>query len=378
MKIPLHKPYWGASAEAAVIHAMRTGAGTADGDESMGMRTRLEKITGATYAIPVTNCTHAMEAAVACLGAHIGDEVIVPSFTLASTATAVLARGATPVFADIDPQTYSLDPISVERLITKKTVGIITVHYAGFAGPHFDALRLLAKKHHLWIVEDAAHCIGAEYKHRALGTFGEAGALSFHGTKNVAAGEGGAILTNRSRLASKMEIYRSIGTDRMAFLKGKVSAYRWVGEGSSFMLSDLLAALINVQLDQIDMIHADRTRIAHAYTRAFEGFLGKIQLPSVPFGMTQSNWHIYALTFQTGAQRDMFLSRMHEKNIGVSSHYMPLHVSPMGKKFVRAAYTLPVTEHVARTIVRMPIYAGMTQNELEYTITTAQKVLTSL
>lgn len=378
MKIPLHKPYWGASAEAAVIHAMRTGAGTADGDESMGMRTRLEKITGATYAIPVTNCTHAMEAAVACLGAHIGDEVIVPSFTLASTATAVLARGATPVFADIDPQTYSLDPISVERLITKKTVGIITVHYAGFAGLHFDALRVLAKKHHLWIVEDAAHCIGAEYKHRALGTFGEAGALSFHGTKNVAAGEGGAILTNLSRLASKMEIYRSIGTDRMAFLKGKVSAYRWVGEGSSFMLSDLLAALINVQLDQIDTINADRTRIAHAYTRAFEGFLGKIQLPSVPFGMTQSNWHIYAFTFQTGAQRDTFLSRMHEKNIGVSSHYMPLHVSPMGKKFVRVAYTLPVTENVARTIVRMPIYAGMTQNELEYTITTAQKVLTSL
>lgn len=378
MKIPLHKPYWGASAEAAVIHAMRTGAGTADGDESMGMRTRLEKITGATYAIPVTNCTHAMEAAVACLGAHIGDEVIVPSFTLASTATAVLARGATPVFADIDPQTYSLDPISVERLITKKTVGIITVHYAGFAGLHFDALRVLAKKHHLWIVEDAAHCIGAEYKHRALGTFGEAGALSFHGTKNVAAGEGGAILTNLSRLASKMEIYRSIGTDRMAFLKGKVSAYRWVGEGSSFMLSDLLAALINVQLDQIDTINADRTRIAHAYTRAFEGFLEKIQLPSVPFGMTQSNWHIYAFTFQTGAQRDTFLSRMHEKNIGVSSHYMPLHVSPMGKKFVRVAYTLPVTENVARTIVRMPIYAGMTQNELEYTITTAQKVLTSL
>lgn len=378
MKIPLHKPLWGKIAEDAVIHAMRTSAGTADGQESMLMREKLKALTRAKYAIPVTNCTHAMEAAVACLGARTGDEVIVPSFTLASTATAVMIRGAIPVFADIDPITYSLDPASVERLITKRTVGIITVHYAGFAGPHFDALRALAKKYNVWIVEDAAHCIGSEYKNRALGTFGHAGALSFHGTKNVAAGEGGAILTNVSLLAAKMEIFRSIGTDRMAFLKGKVSAYRWVGEGSSFMLSDLLAALINVQLDQIDTINAERTRIAEAYTSAFGAFQGKIQLPSVSCGMTRPNWHIYSLKFKTGVQRDAFVTIMHKKDIGVSSHYMPLHVSPMGKKVASKAIKLPVTEDVARTLVRMPIYAGMTNRELEYTITTTQKALTSL
>lgn len=375
MKIPLHKPLWGKVAEDAVVRAMRTGAGVADGHESMMMREKLEKITGAKHAIPVTSCTHAMEAAVACLGARSGDEVIVPSFTLSSTATAAMARGATPVFADIDPIHFSLDPASVERCITKKTVGIITVHYAGFAGLHFDALRLLAKKHKLWLIEDAAHCIGAEYKKRALGTFGDVGALSFHGTKNVAAGEGGAILTNSSSLGAKMEIYRAIGTDRMAFLKGKVSIYRWIGEGSSFMLSDLLAALVNVQLDQISRINSDRTMITSAYTNAFASFEGKIQLPVVPKGMTTPNWHIYALKFATSKLRDSFIRFMHTKHIGVSSHYMPLHASPMGVKLGGRNHALPITEDVASTIVRMPLYAGMTRAELDYIVTTTTKVL---
>lgn len=375
MKIPLHKPLWGRLAEQAVVRAMRTGAGTADGPESSLLRTALRNVTRASYAIPVTSCTHAMEAAVASLGAHAGDEVIVPSFTLASTATAVMIRGATPVFADIDPVNFSLDPSSVERMITKKTVGIMTVHYAGFAGRSFDVLRSLAKKHKLWLIEDAAHCIGAEYKGKALGTYGDVGALSFHGTKNVAAGEGGAILTDSPRLSEKMEIFRSIGTDRMAFLEGKVSAYRWVGEGSSFMLSDLLAALITVQLNQIERINRDRRHIAETYSQAFLQFQGKVLVPTIPKGMTTSNWHIYALKFETKKQRDIFLGNMHAKDIGAASHYMPLHVSPMGKKLHGGKQPLPVTEHVADTIVRMPIYAGMTEKELNYIVTIAQKAL---
>lgn len=378
MKIPLHKPLWGRTAEQAVIRAMRTGAGTADGPESALMREALKKCTGAAYAIPVTSCTHAMEAAVACLGARTDDEVIVPSFTLASTATAVMIRGAVPVFADIDPVHFSLDPSSVERLITKNTVGIMTVHYAGLAGKNFDDLRALAKHHKLWLVEDAAHCIGAEYKGKALGTFGDAGALSFHGTKNVAAGEGGAILTNSTRLSEKMEIFRSIGTDRMAFLAGKVSAYRWVGEGSSFMLSDLLAALVTVQLAQIERINKDRAHIAETYSHAFLPFQEKVQLPMVPSGMTKPNWHIYALKCTTAKQRDAFLAYMHAHDIGAASHYMPLHVSPMGKKLHGGNAHLPVTEDVADTIVRMPIYAGMTEKELDYIVATARKALKAL
>lgn len=371
MKISLNKPLWGPKAEKAVIHAMRTGIGTADGPESTGMRTRLRDSTKSKYPIPVTSCTHAMEAAVFSLGAKAGDEVIVPSFTLASTATAVMSRGARPVFADIDPVTFSLDPEDVEKVITKKTVGIMTVHYAGMAGPGFDSLRRLARKHKLWLVEDAAHCIGATYKQKHLGTFGAAGALSFHGTKNVAGGEAGAILTDSATLMEKLEVFRSIGTDRMRFLAGKVSAYRWVGEGSSYMLSDILAALVNVQLDQIDRITDDRTKIAAQYTKAFSSYGDKVQLPVVPKGMTVPNWHIYALKFLTPKLREAFMHAMHKKNIGVSAHYVPLHTAPMGKKIAGRVRRLPVTEDVASTIVRMPIFAGMTNRELEYVIAMA-------
>lgn len=378
MKIPLHKPFWGVKAEAAVIRALRTGVGTADGPESALMRKKLTQITKAKFAIPVTSCTHAMEAAVACLGAKKGDEVIVPSFTLASTATAAMVRGATPVFADIDPIHFSLDPRDVMRRITKRTVGIITVHYAGFAGGYFDELMNLSKKAGIWVVEDAAHCIGAQYKHKALGTFGVAGALSFHGTKNVAAGEGGSILTNSRPLADAMEIFRSIGTDRMAFLAGKVSAYSWVGEGSSFMLSDILAALVNIQLDQIDRINKDRNQIASEYTKGLQSFAGKIQLPVVPEGMTQPNWHIYALKFPKVSMREAFVKAMRAKHIEVSTHYMPLHASPMGRRLAGKRVRLPVTEDVAATLVRMPIYAGMSTTEREYVITTARKALQAL
>lgn len=378
MHIPLHKPLWGKYAEQAVISAMRTGSGVADGPHSQKMREKLKKIIGSKFALPVTSCTHAMEAAVACLGAKTGDEVIVPSFTLSSTATAVMIRGAKPIFADIDPVTYCLDPQDVEKVVTKKTVGIITVHYAGMAGPNFDRLLALAKKHKLWVVEDAAHCIGSFYKRKGLGTFGDAGAFSFHGTKNVAIGEGGALVTNREKLADRFEIFRAIGTDRQAFLQGKVSIYQWVGEGSSYMLSDLLAALANAQLDQIDSINRARNRITRAYTRAFKPFSDKIQIPIVPKGMSEPNWHIYALTFRSVDIRKKFVAAMREKGIEVSSHYVPLHSSPMGKRLGAANRKLFVTHNVADTLVRMPIYAGMTKRELDYTITAAQKVLRAL
>ena len=378
MKIPLHRPYWGKQAEQAVIRAMRNGSGTADGPETATLREQLKKVTGAKYAIPVTSCTHAMEAAVAVLGAKTGDEVIVPSFTLSATATAAMIRGATPVFADIDPVTFSLDPEDVEKRITKRTVGILTVDYAGMAGKNLERLLGIAKTHKLWFMEDAAHCIGSAYKGKALGTFGIAGAFSFHGTKNVACGEGGAIITNSESLWERLEIFRSIGTDRVAFLLGKVSAYRWVGEGSSYMLSDLLASLLNVQLSQIPRINRDRAGIARQYNNALADYTEKVQLPTVPEGMTSPNWHIYALKLKTPVLRTKFIHAMREKHIEVSSHFMPLHSSPMGKRIARKTYALPVTEDVAETIVRMPIYAAMSKTELEYVIASARKILTSI
>ncbi len=378
MKIPLHKPYWGKSAEAAVVAAMRSGPGTADGPETFEMRKLLSGITGAKFAIPVTSCTHAMEAVVAVLGAKTGDEVIVPSFTLAATATAVMIRGATPVFADIDPVTFSLDPDDVEKKISRRTVGIITVEYGGMAGSSLDRLVGLARSRKLWLLEDAAHCIGSEYRGKALGRFGIAGAYSFHGTKNVACGEGGAILTDKAALRDKLEIFRSIGTDRIAFLAGKVSAYRWVGEGSSYMLSDLLAALANVQLRRMDRIIADRTAIARQYTQSLDGFRDRVTLPEVPAGMTRPNWHIYALKFTDGKRRASFMKRMRRAHVEVTPHFIPLHSSPMGKTLSKKPAPLPVTDDVAGTLLRMPIYAGMTVREREYVIDTARKALKAL
>jgi len=378
MHIPLHRPFWGKKAEAAVIRAMRTGSGVADGPYSMVMRQKLSDLTGATHCLPVTSCTHAMDTAVACLRARAGDEVIVPSFTLASTATAVMIKGATPVFSDIDPITYSLDPDDVEKKITKRTKGIMTVHYAGMAGNNFDRLLALAKKHNLWVVEDAAHCIGSFYKKRHLGTFGIAGAFSFHGTKNVACGEGGAVVTRNAQLADKMEVFRAIGTDRQAFLQGKVSIYQWIGEGSSYFLSDIFAALVNIQLDQIIRINKDRNHIASEYTKAFAPFAERVQLPVVPKGMTTPNWHIYALKFANTVLRKKFIDGMRSHDIEVSSHYVPLHTSPMGKRLGGSRRALPVTTAVAETIVRMPVYAGMRASELDYVVTTAQQVLKML
>lgn len=378
MKIPLHKPLWGKKAEQAVIYAMRHGSGTADGPHSAQMREMLQKITRAKFALPVTNCTHAMEIAVACLGVGAGDEVIVPSFTLASTATAVMRSGGIPIFADIDGQTYCLDPVDIERKITKKTVGIITVHYAGMAGENFDALLRIAKKYKLWVIEDAAHCIGSEYKGKSLGTFGKAGAFSFHGTKNIACGEGGAVVSNSSDLSQKMEVFRAIGTDRAAYLAGKVSIYQWIGEGSSYFLSDILAALTSVQLDQIDTITKERQRIAMIYAGALTPFSGIVQLPIIPKGMTKPNWHIYALKFRDVQTQKEFVLAMRKKGIEVSTHYVPLHESPMGRKISQSRQRLPVTEDVAKTLVRMPIYAGMKDNEIGYVVRTTQQVLKGL
>lgn len=378
MKIPLHKPLWGKIAERAVVSAMRTGNGSGDGPHNVILRKKLQKITGAHFALPVSSCTHGMELAVACLGVKPGDEVIVPSFTLAATATAVLLRGARPIFADIDPITYCLDPEDVAKVITKRTVGIITVHYAGMAGPNFDRLLKLATSHNLWLVEDVAHSIGSVYKRKHLGLHGTAGSFSFHGTKNVACGEGGAVVTNDSLLAEKMEVYRAIGTDRQAYLQGKVSIYQWIGEGSSFFLSDIFAALVNVQLDQIVSIGIKRRHIASIYNKYLKNYNTIVQLPIVPFGMEKPNWHIYALKFASSDLSNSFIKQMRAKDIEVSSHYVPLHTSPMGVKLVKKMRPLPVTEDVASTIVRLPIYAGMREKEIEYVITNVQKILKSL
>lgn len=370
--IPLTKPYWGKKEIQSVTQALYKSDGVGDGIYTAALIAYTKKITGAQYAYAVPSCTHGLELACRAVGIGIGDEVIVPSFTLSSTANCVVLTGARPVFADIDKATYCIDPSSIERQITKKTKGIIVVHYAGMS---CDMMRIkkIAKQHKLFIIEDAAHCIGAYYKGKMLGTLGDIGVFSFHGTKNVCSGEGGMVVTNTKKLADRMDIFRANGTNRSAFLDHRVSLYTWVGPGSSFLMSDILAALLLPQLHRLSEIARRRTRIAMHYMRLFKG-VSCVHLPIVPTHTTP-NWHIFAIRFDTAGQAKTFSTLLKERGITAVRHYVPLHSSPMGRKLSgKQVQSLPVTEAVAETLVRLPIYPNMNQKEEAYVAKTIKQV----
>ena len=373
MNIPLTKPYWGREEAEILVRAFQTTSGTGDGPFTKKLQARLMKILQTHFTYPVTSCTHALELAMRVMNLKPGDEVIVPGFTMTSTANAVVLAGATPVFADINPMTYCIDPTDIEKAITKKTKGMIIVHYGGMACD-MKRLRKIAKAHDLFIVEDAAHAIGASYNGRPLGTLGIMGAFSFHGTKNVSCGEGGAIVTNNQKLAKSIEIFRANGTNRHDFLKGLVAKYHWVGPGSSYFLSDFLASIVYVQLGKLSNINKARGVIAGRYAEAFSEFRGKLQLPIISEG-TKPNWHIYAIKLPTVSTRERFMGEMRKMGIEVSLHYAPLHSSPMGRRITNTYRALPVTEDVATTLVRFPIYPDLTARQLEYITSSARKIL---
>jgi len=372
--IPLTKPFWDKFELRAASMSLKKTIGTGDGPNTKILVDRLSKSLNVPYVLPVTSCTHGLELILQNLGLQSRDEVIVPSFTMSSTANAIVLAGATPVFADIELERYTIDPNDIERCITPHTKGIIIVHYAGM--PCFmEEIMGIAREHHLFVVEDAAHTIGASYKNKPLGTFGVAGAYSFHGTKNICCGEGGAVVTRDKALADKMEIYRANGTNRREFLRGTVDKYTWVGPGTSFFLSDILSAILVEQVKKIPVITKRRQDIAHAYTKAFELFQDKVRLPKVPKN-AEPNWHIYAMQFVTETVATKFLDAMHEKGIGAVTHYVPLHTSPMGLSLARKNMrSLPVTDHVARTLVRLPMYAGMNKKDVFYVTEKVTKFL---
>ena len=381
MKIPLTKPYWNQKEEKAVICALRKTNGTGDRENTRKLIIQLKKLTGARYIFPTTSCTHGLELAMLSLDLKKGDEVIVPSFTMTSTANCVLIAGATPIFADVDPATCMLSVDDVSQKITSRTKAIIVVHYAGMAAS-MENLQSLAKKHNLYVIEDAAHAIGALYKGKPLGTCSDIGVYSFHGTKNVSCGEGGAVVTNNKELADKMDLYRANGTNRHAFLAGIVDKYSWMGKGSSYFLSDILAAILVEQLKKLKTINKRRKEIADYYNKKLINWTNLIDLPIVTEGTTP-NWHIYAVLFKNPQHRDIFIKKMRAKGIEVSYHYVPLHSSTMGKKlqaegikgFSSNHLLLPHTERVFQSLVRLPIYPDLTNKQQKYVLTSVQSVL---
>lgn len=370
-KIPLHKPFWGKAEERAAISAMRGGSGVGDSKFSEELSNLLKEKLSVRFALPTGSGTAALELACAIL-LEKDDEVLLPSFTFSSCANAVLLAGAKPVFCDITIDTYNIDPEDIKKKITKKTRAIMIVHYAGFACD-MDKILEIAEKHHLIIIEDAAHALGAKYKNKYLGSIGEAGCFSFHGTKNAASGEGGAFVTNSRQTNKLAEIIREKGTDRSSFMRGEKKKYSWISIGRSLILSDILSAIALEQVKKLDLITQLRRKNAAYFLSKLKGLSSKVILPAEPdyaFG----NWHIFAIRVPRLARPEV-IKKLRQFGIEASFHYLPLHSSLMGKKMGYRKKDLPVSEEVASTLIRLPIYPALKKSEIDYMSAVLSKVV---
>jgi dTDP-4-amino-4,6-dideoxygalactose transaminase len=319
----------------------------------------LRERTGTPNAMLTTSCTAALEMAAAVAGIGPGDEVVMPSFTFVTTASAFVLRGAVPVFADVRKDTLNLAPELAAEAITPATKAIVPVDYAG-VGCDFGPLRELADSHGLRLIEDAAQGLMASRDGRALGTFGDLGALSFHETKNVTCGEGGAVLVNDPDLVERAEILRDKGTDRQRFERGETAKYSWVDVGSSYAMSDLNAAFLWGQLEEAGWITASRLETWERYHRAFADLEaeGVVRRPVVPEGCTH-NAHMYYLLLRGPAERRQVIDDLAARGIHAVFHYVPLHSAPAGRRYGRASGDLSVTEDVSGRLLRLPMWADM-------------------
>jgi dTDP-4-amino-4,6-dideoxygalactose transaminase len=322
-----------------------------------------------------TSCTHALELALLALDVGPGQEVICPSFTFVSTANAVLRVGARPVFADIEDRTLGLDANDVARRLGPRTAAIIPVHYAGVA-PDVDALASLAATHGLKVVEDAAQALGGSFRGRPLGTLADAGCFSFHETKNITCGEGGALVMADPERSRRAEIIREKGTNRSAFLRGEVDKYTWVSEGSSYVLSDLLAAVLDAQLDKFDEIQEGRARIVAFYRSALADWARDhgVRLPAQDPQRVSSN-HLFHLLLPDTESRDRCLAALRSRGVLASFHYVPLHSSPFGRSLGQGGESMPVTDRVASTLVRLPLHPRLTDDEVARVVDAVREAL---
>jgi dTDP-4-amino-4,6-dideoxygalactose transaminase len=357
--IPFNRPYLTGRELYYIRQAHRRAQLAGDGYFTRKCQHWLEKKLGAKKAFLTHSCTSALEMAALLAGIEPGDEVIMPSFTFVSTANAFVLRGAVPVFVDIRPDTLNLDEKLIERAITKKTRAIVPVHYAG-VGCEMKSILALAKKHGLLVIEDAAHCLGATYRGKELGTWGDFGTLSFHESKNIISGEGGALLINNPAYLDRAEIFWQKGTNRQDFQQNKADKYTWVDRGSSFLPGEITAAFLWAQLQQSRKINALRRKIWNRYGRLFAGLekAGQARRPRLP-EYTAHNAHMFYLLLPSRALRDQAIHVLKKAGLQAVFHYIPLHSSPAGRRWGRPNGNLEVTNRVADTILRLPFWVGL-------------------
>jgi dTDP-4-amino-4,6-dideoxygalactose transaminase len=362
-RIPFNKPGVVGNEIRYVLEAIQRGHTAGDGSFTEKCHRFLEESTGAVRALLTTSCTHALELAALLLEAGPGDEVIVPSFTFVSTANAFVLRGARPVFADIREDTLNLDEEGLADLITPRTKAIVPVHYAG-VGCAMDSILSTAGQRAIPVVEDNAHGLFGRYQGRPLGTFGVMAAQSFHETKNVICGEGGALLINDPRYVERAEILREKGTNRSRFFRGEVDKYTWVDIGSSYLMSDILAAFLLAQFEQYETILTKRRRIWDTYHTELEDWAEdhSVRLPCVPPACQQS-YHMYYLLMPSLQARQAMIDHLKRRDILSVFHYLPLHLSEMGRRWGGHERQCPVTERVSDCLLRLPFYNDLTQDE---------------
>jgi dTDP-4-amino-4,6-dideoxygalactose transaminase len=377
-RLPFNRPYATGHEFEYIQQAIQHGHLSGNGPFTERCERWLEARTGSHRALLTTSCTAALEMAALLAGLEPGDEVLMPSYTFVSTASAMARCGAVPVFVDIRPDTLNLDERALEAALTPRTRAIVPVHYAG-VGCDMDAITAFAERHGLLVIEDAAQAVMSSSAGRPLGGIGDLGCLSFHETKNVICGEGGALLVNRGDLVDRAEILLEKGTNRSAFVRGRVDKYTWVDLGSSFLGSEINAAFLWAQLEQADRITARRLELWDAYHAAFGALeaRGALRRPVVPAD-ARHNAHMYYLLLPDRTRRDRVLDGLAQREINAVFHYVPLHSSPAGLRLGRAAGELPVTTDIAERLVRLPLWIGMGEADIRRVADAVTAVLADL
>jgi dTDP-4-amino-4,6-dideoxygalactose transaminase len=358
-RIPFNRPHIAGKELSYVSRAQANGHLAGDGPFTRQCHLWLEEYAGGGKALLTHSCTAALEMAAILAGVEPGDEVIMPSYTFVSTANAFVLRGAVPVFVDVKADTLNLDERQIEAAISSRTRAIVPVHYAG-VGCAMDVILQIARRHDLLVIEDAAQGIMSSHRRRPLGSLGHLGAFSFHETKNIVSGEGGALLVNDPAMAARAEIIREKGTNRSQFFRGQVDKYTWVDIGSSFLPGEMVAAYLAAQLEEAAIITGRRLALWDRYHEAFASLEreGRLRRPVIGEDCAH-NAHMYYLLLSTLEERTAFIDHMKALEIQCVFHYVPLHSSPRGRSVGRVCGALPVTDDVADRLVRMPLWVGL-------------------
>ncbi len=374
-RVPFNRPPVLGNEIAYLRQALESGKLSGDGPFTKDCHAALAARLAPANALLTHSCTAALEMACILAGIEPGDEVILPSYTFVSTANAVVLRGGVPVFVDIRPDTLNIDEALIEPAITPRTKAIIAVHYAGVVA-EMDAIEKIAKRRGLIVIEDAAQAYLSTYKGRQAGTLSDMACFSFHETKNIVSGEGGAFVTRDKALFDRAEIVREKGTNRRQFLDGIVDKYSWVDVGSSYLPSELIAAFLKAQLDEADAVTARRVAVWNAYWEGFAALEneGAATRPTVPAHCTH-NGHMFYLLLDKPFERAAVLKALDSRGVQAVSHYVPLHSSAAGRKFTRTGSEMTVTEDIHARLLRLPMHQGLAPAEVDAVIEAVTEVI---